>query len=59
MKKATLSKSTFLRGLQCHKSLYLYKNFYKLRDEISSSQQAIFNQGTNVGILAQELLMVD
>ena len=55
MKKATLSKSTFLRGLQCHKSLYLYKNFYKLRDEISSSQQAIFNQGTNVGILAQQL----
>ena len=55
MKKATLSKSTFLRGLKCHKSLYLYKHFYKLRDEISSSQQAIFNQGTDVGVLSQQL----
>ena len=55
MENATLSKSTFLRGLKCHKSLFLYKNFYNLRDEISSSQQAIFNQGTNVGVLAQQL----
>lgn len=51
----TLSKSSFLRGVQCKKSLYLYKHFYKLRDEISATQQAIFSRGTNVGIIAREI----
>jgi len=55
MDKAILSKSTFIRGLQCEKSLYLYKHNYNLRDEISPQLQAIFNQGKNVGILAQGL----
>lgn len=55
MEKAVLSKSTFIRGLQCEKSLYLYKHNYNLRDEISQQLQVIFNQGTNVGILAQDL----
>ena len=55
MEKATLSKSTFIKGLQCEKALYLYKNNYKLRDETSPQLQAIFDQGTNVGILAQDL----
>lgn len=55
MKKLTLSKSTYIRGLQCEKSLYLYKHFYYLKDEISKSQQAIFDQGNKVGLLAQEL----
>ncbi|WP_019670809.1 DUF2779 domain-containing protein [Eudoraea adriatica] len=55
MKKHLLSKSTFLRGLQCEKSLYLYKHYYELKDEVSTQQQAIFDQGTEVGLLAQEL----
>ena len=55
MEKHILSKSTFIRGLQCEKSLYLYKHHYDLKDEISPQLQAVFNQGTNVGILAQEL----
>jgi hypothetical protein len=55
MNKAILSKSTFIRGLQCEKSMYLYKHNYNLRDEISPQLQAIFSQGTNVGILAQDL----
>lgn len=50
-----LSKSTFLRGVQCDKSLYLYKHYYELRDEISPEKQAIFNRGTNVGVIAQQL----
>ena len=50
-----LSKSTFIRGLQCEKSLYLYKHNYDLKDEAPPQLQAIFNQGTNVGILAQYL----
>ncbi|MGV8944883.1 MAG: DUF2779 domain-containing protein [Lutibacter sp.] len=55
MEKAALSKSTFIRGLQCEKSLYLYKHNYTLRDKILSQLQAIFNQGTSVGLLAQGL----
>ncbi|MFY9310205.1 MAG: DUF2779 domain-containing protein [Bacteroidia bacterium] len=55
MEKHILSKSTFLRGLQCSKSLYLYKNFIQLRDPVSPEQKAIFNRGNNVGILAQQL----
>lgn len=55
MQKPILSKSTFIRGLQCEKSLYLYKHHFKLRDETPAQLQAIFNQGNNVGLLAQEL----
>ncbi len=55
MEKATLSKSTFIKGLQCEKALYLYKNNYTLKDEISPQLQAIFNQGNAVGIFAQDL----
>lgn len=55
MKKPILSKSTFIKGLQCEKALYLYKNHYNLRDEVSAQLQDIFSQGTNVGVLAQGL----
>lgn len=44
-----------MRGLQCSKSLYLYKNFIQKRDPVSNEQQAIFNRGNNVGVLAQNL----
>jgi len=50
-----LSKSTFIRGLQCEKSLYLYKRHYNLKDPVSPLLQAVFDQGTNVGVLAQLL----
>lgn len=55
MEKHVLSKSTFIRGANCTKSLYLNKHHRELRDKLSSQQEAIFEQGTNVGILAQEL----
>jgi hypothetical protein len=55
LEKHILSKSTFLRGLQCSKSLYLYKNFIQLRDTPSAEQQAIFNRGNSVGLFAQKL----
>ena len=48
-----LSKSSFIRGLQCEKSLYLYKHHYRLKDPTPSSLQTVFNQGTNIGIVAQ------
>lgn len=50
-----LSKSSFVRSVQCQKSLYLYKNFYDQRDKVSFSQQAVFNRGTSVGLLARKL----
>jgi hypothetical protein len=51
----TLSKSTFLRGTQCLKSLYLNWHHPELKDKISPMQQAIFSAGHDVGRLAQQL----
>ncbi|MBK9415310.1 MAG: DUF2779 domain-containing protein [Bacteroidetes bacterium] len=53
--KHVLSKSTFVRGCQCTKALYQYKHQPKLRGEISAQQQAIFDRGSTVGELAQQL----
>ena len=48
----SLSKSQFIRGLQCHKSLWLYKNSPELRPEPDEALQAVFGSGTEVGVLA-------
>ncbi len=50
-----ISKSAFLRGKQCLKSLYLSKKHPELKDELTQEQQAIFASGTTVGELAQQL----
>ena len=50
-----LSKSSFIRGVQCEKHLYLYKYHYKEMDQLSDMQKAIFKRGTDVGKLAQEI----
>ena len=50
---ARLSKSQFIRGLQCHKALWLYRNRKDLIPEAAPAQQMIFDQGHEVGILAQ------
>jgi len=55
MPRHLLSKSTFLSGLQCEKRLYLQKHRRDLLPDISTSQQFIFSQGTQVGELAQQL----
>jgi hypothetical protein len=52
---AYLSKSLYIRGLQCHKSLYLDRYQPELKDEISEEKQALFESGTEVGILARDL----
>jgi hypothetical protein len=51
----TLSKSQYLRGIQCHKSLWLYKNIPELRDQADHAQESLFNTGHTVGELAKEL----
>lgn len=53
--KLYLSKSLYVKGLQCHKALWLQKFQPELQDEISESQQATFDSGTGVGILARDL----
>ena len=55
MEKHILSKSTFIRGSQCLKSLYLNKRRPFLRDRLSQEQIAIFQRGTKVGVIAQQL----
>jgi hypothetical protein len=50
-----LSKSRFLAGLQCHLRLW-YQCFDRdLASEVSSSQQAVFDSGHEVGRLATQL----
>lgn len=58
MNKSTsyqLSKSTYVRGLQCPKSLYLYKHHYDWQDEDSGFQESIFSTGKSVGEFARGL----
>jgi hypothetical protein len=50
-----LSKSSFLRGLNCPKSLFLSKYHPELKDEISDSQLVVFARGTEIGVLARSL----
>ena len=54
MKKHALSKSTFLRAVQCPKSLYLYQYYKKLREPYSADRQALLNRGHAIGSLAWE-----
>lgn len=48
-----LSKSTYIKGEQCPKALYMYKKHPYLRDKLSIEQRAKFKRGTDVGILAR------
>ena len=48
-----LSKSTYIKGEQCPKALYMYKKHPYLRDKLSIEQRARFKRGTDVGILAR------
>lgn len=53
-KPARLSKSQYTRGLQCHKSLWLYRNRRDLIPAVGDGQQMIFDQGQVVGLLAHQ-----
>ena len=50
-----LSKSQFLRGLQCHKYLWLYKYRPELRTPPDEALDALFEAGNEIGVLAHEL----
>lgn len=55
MEKHLLSKSTFIRGKQCLKSLYLYKHRPFLKDKLDPETLARFKRGHQFGSLAQKL----
>lgn len=55
MTKHLLSKSTFIRGQQCQKSLYLHAKRPFLRDKLGPEQLAKFRRGTDIGVLARDL----
>lgn len=50
-----LSKSLFVRGVRCHKSLYLHKYRPELKDEVSAETEKRFAGGYEIGDLAQGL----
>ena len=50
-----LSKSQYVRGLQCHKALWLYKHKREVMTPTSPQQELIFANGHRVGKLAQGL----
>lgn len=50
-----LSKSLFIRGVQCHKALYLHTYHPDLKDPVPPSREALFRAGSEVGILARGL----
>ena len=52
---AYLSKSLFVRGVRCHKSLYLQKYRPELKDEVSEETEKRFVEGYQIGDLAQKL----
>jgi hypothetical protein len=55
MEKNILSKSTFIKAMQCQKQLFLYKKKYFLRDPMPPERAAKFQRGHQIGHLAQEL----
>ena len=48
-----LSKSQYLRGLQCHKALWLYRHKHELMAPIDANREALFATGHEVGELAK------
>ena len=41
----TLSKSQYIRGLQCHKSLWLHKHNPELKDQADAQTESLFMHG--------------
>ena len=50
-----LSKSQYMKGLQCPKALWLFKNRKELATEADQRRQNLFTTGHRVGDLAKRL----
>lgn len=55
MERHKLSKSAYIRGIQCRKSLYLNKKRPFLRDKLPAEQRAKFERGHAIGTLAHQI----
>jgi hypothetical protein len=51
-----LSKSQYLQGIQCQKSLWLQKRKHEISDKPNTQAQSIFDTGHAVGSIATQLL---
>lgn len=49
-----LSKSQYIKGLQCPKALWFYRFRKDLKPEIDAETQARFDTGNEIGLLAQD-----
>lgn len=49
-----ISKSQYLKGLQCPKALWLYRHRPDLKPKVSPALQHLFDSGHEVGLLAQK-----
>jgi predicted RecB family nuclease len=50
-----LSKTSYIKGLQCAKALFFYRHYPQYRDPVSPARQATFTRGHEVGDLARKL----
>lgn len=55
MNTTFLSKSSYIRGLRCHKSLYLNKFYPEVRNSSTDELERRFTNGFEVGTAAQKL----
>lgn len=56
MTAANLSKSQYIKGIQCPKNLWLYRNRKDLVPAIDAQKQALFDSGHEIGELAKQYL---
>lgn len=52
--KPTLSKSQYMKGISCLKSLWIYKNRRDLIPEVTPELQALFDMGNAIGELSMK-----
>ena len=50
-----VTKTSFMRGNRCLKSLYLHKYYPELRDGADEKTQGILSRGIGIGVLARQL----
>jgi len=55
MENFAISKSAFIKGLQCSKQIYLHYHYPKFKDPVTPKELAKFKRGIDIGKLAQQL----
>lgn len=55
MAKHLISKTSYIKGLQCRKAVYLYKHYPKHKDALSSERLKRFSAGHEIGFIARKL----